>query len=83
MGVAEPIVSTADQLADVLASGAHGNRLLACLQERFATASRFDFTVGVAMAFSILEADRIGLIHDLTVAESRIAVLERELAKHG
>jgi hypothetical protein len=63
--------SVADQIADVLVSGLTGTALMAALNRSFATASRADVFTAVAMAISLHEADRIGLLHDLAVAQVR------------
>jgi hypothetical protein len=62
-------VPVADEIAEVLTSGATGVTLLRELQERFASASRWDFIFGVAQAISVHEAWRVGLLLDLTMAQ--------------
>lgn len=66
----------ADQLADLMMSGATGMQLVALLREHLSHATRDDVFLGIGLAMSLIEADRVGLIHDLTVAENRLAVLE-------
>jgi hypothetical protein len=63
------------ELADLLISGTTGLRLMAELRQRFPHANRSDVFFGVAMAISLLEAERIELLYELQVAESRIPAL--------
>jgi hypothetical protein len=65
----------ADELAALVTSGATGMRLLSNLNKSFAKASRADVFFGIAIAVSLFEADRIGLIHDLMVSEGAVAAL--------
>lgn len=78
-----PAPTVADELADLLLSGASAMTLHAQLQQRFSRASRFDVFWGVAMAISLFEADRVGLLHDLACAEAKLAALEAGGADGG
>ena len=65
----------ADELADLVTSGVTGMRLLSNLNQGFGKASRADVFFGIAMAVSLFEADRIGLLYDLMVSEAAVAAL--------
>ena len=70
------------ELADILISGVTGLRLIAELRQRFPHANRSDVFFGVAMAISLLEAERIEVLYELQVAESRLSALTSSRA-HG
>ena len=62
----------ADAIADLLTSGLTGPRLMAALWARFPRASRFEVFFGAAIAVSLFEADRLGLVYDLGVANAAL-----------
>lgn len=55
-------------LADLLVSGLTGLRLMRELRERFPHANRTDVFFGVAIAISLLEAERVELVCELQIA---------------
>jgi hypothetical protein len=64
--------TAADQIAAILLSGATGLKLMGRLRVECHSAGREDYILGVAMAVSIFEADRVGLLADLHQARATI-----------
>ena len=73
---AEAPPTTADQVADMMTSGAVGFGLLRLLRLHAPRVTRDEMFLAAAMATSIHEADRLGLVGDLQQAEATIAKLQ-------
>ena len=73
---ADAPLTIVDQVADVMTSGATGFGLLRLLRRHFARVTRDEMFLAAAVATSIHEADRLGLVADLQAAEATVASLQ-------